>query len=694
MELHLLAYGPFTDRRLDLSAGEEGLHLILGRNEAGKSSALRALKALLYGIPERTQDDFIHATSKLRVGGRLRHASGRELYCYRRKGHRNTLLDADGRPLPDETMQDFLYGVDAAQFERRFGLDYDALVRGGESLLDEHGREAEALFGSALGRAHLKNVLDRLDREAAELFVPRGQKPLINAQLNQLADLKRRLRDVSLSAHRWDESRQTLDRLKGELAEIESRLTAATARRQTLERLRRTLPALARRARLREQLDALADAPWLPPDLGARYQQAEQRRRLLREQQRMARARLAELTRKADAEPLAESLLAQGEAIDRLRERLGSHRKAAQDRPHLVAAARVQAEQAAQRLALIRPGLGLEAVASLSPLLKHRRLATELGEHREALDQAVATATAQLAETERLLAEARATLDALPAERLDLEELERAIQASRRDGDLDQAIAETTARLHLHLKRGAQDLAALGLWSGDLTDLLGLPLPSEETVRRFGSEIQTLDDAHRRLLEQRNQTAAECHRLKQVLRTLQLTGPVPSEDDLRQARHHRDRGWQLIRRQWLTAEDLADESAAYASGLPLPEAFEQAMAAADALADRLRCEMQRVHDYATTQAALETQQRALAELEAELNALSTRRCHIESDWETLWAPCGLKPLPPREMLDWLGRVRRIQDKAVIADELRQTLDLQYAARARHLQALSRLLNGP
>ncbi len=40
--LRLIAYGPFTGRELDLSSGAQGLHVIFGPNEAGKSSALRA----------------------------------------------------------------------------------------------------------------------------------------------------------------------------------------------------------------------------------------------------------------------------------------------------------------------------------------------------------------------------------------------------------------------------------------------------------------------------------------------------------------------------------------------------------------------------------------------------------------------------------------------------------------------------
>ena len=54
LRLDLRAFGPFSDVSLDLAAGSEGFHLIYGPNEAGKSSALRALRNLLYGIPGNT----------------------------------------------------------------------------------------------------------------------------------------------------------------------------------------------------------------------------------------------------------------------------------------------------------------------------------------------------------------------------------------------------------------------------------------------------------------------------------------------------------------------------------------------------------------------------------------------------------------------------------------------------------------
>ena len=69
--------GPFTDVVLDLSAGEQGLHLIYGPNEAGKTSTLRALSHLLFGFPHLSADNFVHPNDQLRIGGKLRHSERR-----------------------------------------------------------------------------------------------------------------------------------------------------------------------------------------------------------------------------------------------------------------------------------------------------------------------------------------------------------------------------------------------------------------------------------------------------------------------------------------------------------------------------------------------------------------------------------------------------------------------------------------
>lgn len=689
-ELHLHAYGPFTDQRLDLSAGHEGLHLIFGHNEAGKSSALRALKALLYGVPERTQDTFIHPNAALRIGARLRGRDGQELHCYRRKGRKDTLLDSDARPIPEARLTQLLNGIDERLFERLFGIDHQTLVSGGEALLAERGREAEALFGSALGSTQIHTLLNGLDSEAAALFAPRAHKPAFNASLGHLAELQRQLREQTLSARQWDDARKALGEIKQALADIDRELSEATARRQTLERLRRTLPSLARRAQLRERLAELAGVVLLHEDFCTHRDEADAKRRLAREQLRIARARAVALSEKASAETLSQDLLAQAEVIDLLREQLGSYRKAARDRPALLATAEEQSRLAAQRLATIRPGLALSEVEPLRTVLGRHRRAAELGGHREALDMAVRTARTRLTQTELALTDATKTVATL-ANSPPLEGLERAVKAARRVGDLDGAIGEAEDQLQRHTDTCARELDALALWSETLATLRHAPLPGTETIRRFAADFQTLDDEHRQHVATRDQIDHERQRTAESLRILQLTGATPCEADLLQARAHREAGWQLIRRTWQTGLDVTAEAKTYSAEADLPDAFEQAVETADALADRLRREAQRVHEQAAAQAMLEAQTQSLATLEATLEALAEKQRTLEASWQTQWHACAIRPLPPREMTDWLAQATRLREKAEMGDTLQKQLDVLRLTRTTHAQALVRQL---
>ncbi len=62
--LDLIRYGKFTDHSIELSnsndAGQPDFHLIVGPNEAGKSTICNAISDLLFGIEVRTRYDFLH----------------------------------------------------------------------------------------------------------------------------------------------------------------------------------------------------------------------------------------------------------------------------------------------------------------------------------------------------------------------------------------------------------------------------------------------------------------------------------------------------------------------------------------------------------------------------------------------------------------------------------------------------------
>ena len=118
-QLSVPAYGPFTGLDLDLPAGGSDFHLIYGPNEAGKSSLLRAIRDLLYGIHGQTTDNFRHAYKDLRIAGRIAASDGRRLRFQRRKGNKDTLLDADGLALPDDARRNEAEAVAQAEELRR-----------------------------------------------------------------------------------------------------------------------------------------------------------------------------------------------------------------------------------------------------------------------------------------------------------------------------------------------------------------------------------------------------------------------------------------------------------------------------------------------------------------------------------------------------------------------------------------------
>lgn len=74
-QLRLLRYGKFTGHTLNLPASAQDIHLIVGPNEAGKSTVRHAIADWLFGFPERTPHAFLHPMAELRLGGLLESAA-------------------------------------------------------------------------------------------------------------------------------------------------------------------------------------------------------------------------------------------------------------------------------------------------------------------------------------------------------------------------------------------------------------------------------------------------------------------------------------------------------------------------------------------------------------------------------------------------------------------------------------------
>ena len=237
----LAAFGPFTGMTLDFTAGTTDFHVIYGPNEAGKSSSLRALKAWLFGFPERTRDDFLHPRAQLLVGGELSE-SDKSLSFFRRKKRKGDLVDRAGNPLEPALLTPFLGGLDLSLFEALYGIDHDTLVQGGREILARQGEIGEALFSAGAGLGSLHKVLEEMEAERDGLFRPRASKPQINQDLSLYTKVTKEIRELTLPPEQWQEAADRLEQVSRELAEAKEKRLELDRKRLHLERLHRALP--------------------------------------------------------------------------------------------------------------------------------------------------------------------------------------------------------------------------------------------------------------------------------------------------------------------------------------------------------------------------------------------------------------------------------------------------------------------
>ncbi|HED13335.1 MAG TPA: chromosome segregation protein SMC [Gammaproteobacteria bacterium] len=692
-KLNLVAFGPFSDRILLFDQEACGLHIVYGSNEAGKSSALRGLKSLLYNIDERTPDNFLHANDKLRIEGCVRAADGHELTFARRKGRKNTLLSMDGESLNDKALAPFLQGVTQELFEMLFGIDHHALVQGGQEILEQKGEVGQALFSASLGSHALHTVLGQLDEDADGLFRPRGATQTINSALKAYTNLNKEIRDRSLSSREWDERRRALARTTKDLEQIQSELADNRVEVNRLKRIQRVLPKLAQRNELLQKLEALGEVIVLSDDFGERRQKAVTKRETAQAIIQKARSRLDGLQEQFEGLTVRQEVLEQSENIESFHTRLGSHRKAMQDRPHLGAEYKQLLTDAESLLKDVRPDLALADTEVLRPVFAKRQRITELGNQNPVLVSREKQAKSNQRETEERLKDVRKDFQKL-TDTGSPETLRRAVVAARKSGDVDSAIQAGRSELTTSQEQCAADLARLTLWNGSLEDVPGMPVPTRENINRFEELYTELDKRAQRLREKQEEMAEALREASRRLDEIQRAGTVPTEEELIKVRTEREQAWQLLRRQWIEGEDVKTEASVIDAERALPDAFEYRVIGADELADRLRREADRVHTKASLLAEQETVKQRAGEIAQQLDECAVEKKQIDTDWEALWSPCEIQPHTPREMRAWLDNLEKLRDRVAQLSTLRQqvsdlehTCDTQIQLLKKHLQSL-------
>ena len=691
LQLNLLAFGPFTDTPLDFSEGDQGFQLVYGPNEAGKSSALRALRQLLYGIPERSTDGFLHPYGKLRIGGALLHSDGTRLGFVRRKGRTNTLHTEDDKSVMDESLlRRFLGEIDGPLFTTMFGISHEDLVRGGEEIVRGGGDVGHALFAAGAGITDLRKIQQDLQNEAEALFAPAASRRPINEAFSEIRRSEASLRDAQLPGQEWEKHERALRDALGLKVKVVRLIEERQTERNRLERIRDALPFIARHKELLSEFEVYADAIIVPPNFKDRRIALLTDLKVAESQKDGAEQSIREIEETMGELSLPENLLESGDLIERLYRDLGSHLKAQKDRIQLATQMDILRDGAKEILLGLREDLTLEQAESLRLKRADTARIQDLGTRYERLLTRVDEGRKNITRLADQVGKLDKQLNDSQASR-PVGDLKMALENANADRSLENHVRSEDKEIQYVMRRLEINLRKQSLWSGTLDDLEKLALPSQEAINQYENLFARFQEELDRVRAVKREREEKLSEIQGQIDALQIAQQVPSEEDLIAARQRRDTGWVIVRRALEGSSAADEETGHFVKSFPpagsLVEAYEASVHLGDEVADRLRREADRVAIKARLVSEQEAGRTGVERLREEMAQREAQLEETAEAWLRLWTPTGIAPRTPREMRAWDMDQRTIAENYAKVLERKAKVDDLKARIEGHRKAL-------
>ncbi len=669
--LHLLAYGPFTNRSLEFGA-EPGFHLIYGDNEAGKSTTLRALSSVLFGYPHEVVDGHKHDAKDITLAADLIGYNGDSLSFQRRRRGRNALALTNGNPLEERTIAQMLGGTSREVFETVFALDHHRLREHAQELLSGGGSLGVALAAAGAGLAGLKASLDRLKAERAALFLPAGSKPALNQRLSQLLELRKEARRRQVSLPEYKKRQKEIDDVEAALTDARDTDRRLKVELAKLERIVRILPLRARHAAALAQLRELVSVPSLSADAGEKRIKAESECESAEADITQAEEEIATLTEATSKIVVDQAVLDNRTALEALSQVRSSVESADASVPRRDAERTVHYETVRELLAKAEIVGEPTELASLLPSLVRRRQVLSLAEKGRELDTRSTTATEQVGKAEKALQLAKNRL-AATSEPRDMRALSGALQAADMLGDIGTDILDRRRALSDKRRVTQEDIAGLGLVSEGASRLRALSVPSDETVTRFRGRFTAMDTDENALAASTAELSKQVQDIERRIAELALGVGAVTREQLQATREAREAVWTVLRGIYVDKRGgLADQADALASDGDLAGTLEHRTAEADRTADAIIAHSKEAAELSLSFSRRSELENSLAQGQSKSDDFQIRRAVLETEWRALWPPDIALIHPPAEMVSWLRRREAV---------LREDLELQNEAAA-------------
>lgn len=648
--LDLLRYGKFTDARLALPGAAQDFHLIVGPNEAGKSTLRSAIQDLLFGIETRSRYSFLHGYNEMRLGALIEQGDS-SLDFIRSKARSKTLQTADGAALPDSALTPYLGQIERSFFDQMFGLNHERLVKGGQEILSASNDVGQILFQAASGIGSLGSIRDQLEQEADGLWAPRrSDKRAYYMAASELEQAEAALKQATVRTKDWQDASSAVASMTDKLKAARESYGKLDQERVQLERVRRIAPMLSTLGMIERQWAELGTVIVLPVNAAEQLEQAEHEAAIANTSLILFQAQTTELSEKIAALHADQSFLACSADI----EALAATRQQLRNFETDIAKREVEIRLLWQdvREAALQLGWPLETEEALGKRLPGslvRSTMDSLVRRHEALAQALSAAQEALRSREEEIKTIDAEIGLLPDTDIPVALID-ALARARSLGD----VAAQEKRLETQIGRLQRDLEAaeleLGSWSPGLDSLRRLLPPTQDETNALIKLNADLALTAATTCERSADTLAEIEALQMEIAHYKAAHQPVTLDDVTQGRSQRDTTWQAIKLGTLTLVAAAP-------------GYEQAVAEADGLSDKRHDKAQEASELQGRLDHLQRLQQQRAELSSREQANALQLAQFAQSWKERVSSVGLPGLPLLSMSEWRTARERVLSAA-------------------------------
>lgn len=687
--LEIPAFGPFTefaynfDDGIDCTGEKDSespekrtrptndFHIFLGNNESGKSSLLRAISNLLYGIHQKTPENFLHDYNELRLNAELVDRRGDSLYIQRKKASGDKkLTDIDGKPVSQDRLDAFMGNISKTNFHALFGLGAEELQQGNEMLLSTNGALSETIAAASSGSMHVAESIRKLKDRSLELHKPRGNS-LLRSLKNEIKEYESKLSEAITRPAEWDELIRKFHALEATRKEKRQELASGTRSLNEVRRMQEGLEILCDLKRLKGEWAALALPNGLTAGLSASVNANLSKWQITTGNIRIEKNNVQSLEARLEGLVVREDVLAEASAIDQLSANLNVYKSdlaAANERRLFLKGkdAELDAALQAHNLQLDRKDLDDLRISREQMLIceeiysTYQSAESRVSSQNEKIQELQSTLATLLPEPPVQVADATRVSDPAAAttkssgNTIAGSALAEAIEQGIRQLEHVESLGIKTREIEIAHEQIQRALKRLGLNQGE-AQIRTLAVPQVTTIRVFAQQLIDLAQESQTALTELEKSREDLAGLERDMDRSMSKRKLPTREELLEVRASRESAWKAA---WenLTAASVVNTTSPDNGRDASPDIavvrFAELQSRSDVIADLLIDNAEEVAAAEERQLKRTHLSDAVEKLSERVKKLDNSRAELNQQWRALWSDIKADPETPEAMLEW------------------------------------------